>query len=68
MHHDRELARQRHFRLLMPARLAMLLAQLFSAEPFTGRVRMTCAASYSAVRTPASPILQIRPVTSFSPD
>src|SRR4051812_34091102 len=48
--------------LHMPARLAMRAAQLFSAEPLTGRVRMMCAASYSAVRTPASPILLMRPL------
>src|SRR5918998_3929829 len=54
--------------LRRPARLAMRAAQLFSAEPFTGRVRMTFAASYSAVRTPASPTLLMRPVTSVSPD
>ena len=33
------------FAFFMPARLAMASAQLFSAEPFTGRVRMTFAAS-----------------------
>src|SRR4051794_2407296 len=54
--------------LRMPARLARRAAQLFSAEPFTGRVRMMLAASYSAVRPLASPILLMRPVTSVSPD
>ena len=46
------------FALRMPARLATRIAQLFSDEPFTGLVRMTLAASYSAVRTLASPILK----------
>jgi hypothetical protein len=34
----------------------------------TGRVRMMFAASYSAVRTEPSPIFEIRPLTSVSPD
>ena len=33
------------FALRMPARLATRIAQLFSEDPFTGRVRMTLAAS-----------------------
>ena len=56
------------FALRRPARLAMRAAQFFSAEPLTGRVRMAFATSYSAVRTPASPTLLMRPVTSVSPD
>jgi hypothetical protein len=56
------------FALRTPARFATASAQRFSAEPFTGRVRMMFAASYSAVRTAPSPIFEIRPVTSVSPD
>jgi hypothetical protein len=38
------------------------------AEPLTGLVMMMWALSYSAVRTPLSPILEMRPVSSVSPD
>jgi hypothetical protein len=33
------------FAFRMPARFATRIAQLFSKDPFTGRVRMTLAAS-----------------------
>src|SRR5258708_29670473 len=39
------------FAVFMPARLAILAAQLLRFDPLTGRVRMTWAASYRAVRT-----------------
>ena len=46
----------------MPARLASFMAQLLRADPLTGLVRMTWAASNRAVRTPLSPFFDIRPV------
>jgi hypothetical protein len=56
------------FAFVIPARRASFIAQLLSPDPLIGRVSMTFAASYSAVRTLASPILVIRPLTSVSPD
>jgi hypothetical protein len=40
------------FALRGPARRATASAQSFRAEPLTGRVNITLAASYNAVRTP----------------
>jgi hypothetical protein len=54
--------------LRIPARRATPIAHRFSAEFSVERCRMTWAASYSAVRTPASPVFEIRPLTSVSPD
>ena len=48
--------------LRIPARLATPIAHVLSEDSLQRRVRMTLAASYSAVRTPASPIFEIRPV------
>jgi hypothetical protein len=44
------------------------MAQRFSAENRIGRLSTAFAASYSAVRTIASPTLLMPPVTSVSPD
>ena len=54
--------------LRIPARRATPIAHRFSAEFSVERCRMTWAGSYSAVRTPASPVFEIRPLTSVSPD
>src|SRR5215218_10042678 len=52
----------------MPRRLATSSAQRLRVENLPARVSITFAASYSAVRTIASPALLIPPVTSVSPD
>src|SRR3954454_2068767 len=51
-----------------PRRLATSMAQRLRAETRLVRLSITLAASYSAVRTIASPTLLIPPVTSVSPD
>src|SRR4051794_35582608 len=56
------------FARFMPRRLATPVAQRLSAETPLTRVSIAFAASYSAVRTVASPTLLIPPVTSVSPD
>src|SRR3954470_14691717 len=56
------------FARLMPRRLATSIAQRLSAETPLTRVSIAFAASYSAVRTVASPTSLIPPVTSVSPD
>ena len=62
-HDHGELARQHSLALLMPARLAIRIAQPLScAQPLIGLVNMMWAASYSASRTDASPCLLMRPV------
>src|SRR5919106_2448381 len=66
--HPRVMARGQLLAFCIPARPATRIAQLFEVEPLTGRARITCAASQSAARTPASPSFEIRPVTSVSPD
>ena len=53
---------------LTPRLAATATAQRFSGEKRTARVRMTVAASYSAVRAIASPARLMPPVTSVSPD
>jgi len=69
VHDHCELAGKRHFGLLHPARSAIRIAQLFSAvHPLTGLVRMTWAPSKSTARTEASPIFEMRPLKSVSPD
>jgi hypothetical protein len=54
--------------LRMPARAARRIPQLFRLEPLTGRVRMTLGRLIEGGGTPPSPILEMRPVTSVSPD
>ena len=53
---------------VIPARLASLKAQLLRPSPLTGRVKTICAASNRTARTLPSPVFEIRPVTSVSPD
>ena len=63
VHDHGELAASATLAFCMPARLASFMAQLLRlAQPLTGLVRMTLAAS------PPSPIFEIRPLTSVSPD
>jgi hypothetical protein len=56
------------FARFMPRRLATSRAHRLRAETRAVRVSIAFAASYSAVRTVASPTLLIPPVTSVSPD